>query len=117
MVIVRKLMKRTPLKSRSQLRSSSVLRSSPLRKRSAKTTAIYKARRPLVERLLTERPVCEFPGCSRGSVDVHEVLSRGRGGSILDEGNLRCLCRECHIWVTDHPREAEEIGLLEKSLK
>ena len=45
-------------------------------------------------------------------MDVHEVKTRGRGGSILDVDNLRCLCRPCHTWVTEHPKESHELGLV-----
>ena len=34
------------------------------------------------------------------------------GGSILNEDNLRCLCRPCHQYVTEHPKEAHELGLV-----
>jgi hypothetical protein len=41
---------------------------------------------------------------------VHELKSRARGGSILDEDNLAALCRECHDFVTQHPAQALEEG-------
>jgi hypothetical protein len=50
--------------------------------------------------------------CVGKAVDVHEVKTRGRGGSILDEENLRCLCRPCHQYVTEHPKEAHALGLV-----
>jgi hypothetical protein len=99
------------------------LNRSPLNRRSAKREEIYKLRRPLVQRLLSERRWCE--ACSIfavvdgkalytiiESVDVHEVISRGRGGSILDEANLLCVCRPCHQRITTHPAEGEETALL-----
>lgn len=46
---------------------------------------------------------------------MHEVKSRARGGSILDEDNLACLCRTCHEWVTTHPAEALKEGWLVES--
>ena len=68
----------------------------------------------MVERLLRERPVCEgqIDGvCTHWSVDIHEILARSAGGSILDEANLKALCRACHQWVGDHPLQALEMGL------
>ena len=53
--------------------------------------------------------------CGLYVVDVHEVLSRGRGGSILDEGNCVATCRPCHEWVGRHPALALELGLLAQS--
>jgi hypothetical protein len=42
---------------------------------------------------------------------VHEILSRSAGGSILDEANCLCVCRQCHTWVGDFPNEATALGL------
>ena len=49
--------------------------------------------------------------CGIQSRDVHEKLARSGGGSILDESNLLCVCRTCHDWIGDHPREALALGL------
>jgi len=80
-----------------------------MRFRSRKREAIYRQRRPLVAALLAERPICERCG-TNPSDDVHEVVSRARGGSILDRSNLVCLCRSCHTWLTDHPAAAVDEG-------
>lgn len=90
--------------------------------RSKKTAAKYVERRILVDRLLTERPACEACATYRNyqggalymvwaSEDIHELISRGRGGDILDEANLLAVCRPCHTWITSHPQEAEFLGL------
>jgi len=97
-------MKRSPLKRTGRLRS-----------RSKKTEAKYRVRRKLVEELLSTRTRCEagIEGiCTSRSVDVHEIKTRGRGGSILDRANLLCLCRPCHQYVTEHPKEAHALGLV-----
>lgn len=80
-----------------------------MRARSLTAQRRYVARRRLVAALLDERPVCERCQSAR-SVDVHEVLSRARGGSILDEANCRALCRPCHDWITANPAAAEASG-------
>ena len=80
-----------------------------MRFRSKKREALYRERRPLVALLLEEHPICQRCGINP-SVDVHEIVSRARGGSILDRSNLACLCRSCHIWLTDHPAAAEREG-------
>ena len=83
-----------------------------MRQRSAKTEKIYRTkRRNLVRSLLFERPVCQRCNADR-SHDIHEKKSRARGGSITDVENLVALCRPCHSWVTDHPKEAHEQGWL-----
>jgi len=99
------------------------LNRSPLNRRSKKREDLYKLRRPLVQRLLSERRWCEACPVFAvvdgkvlytviESVDVHEIISRGRGGSILHEPNLLCVCRPCHNRITTHPAEAESLGLL-----
>jgi hypothetical protein len=82
-----------------------------LRARSEKTKAIYRERRPLVARLLAERPVCER--CSAAhSEDVHEPRMRSRGADILDPKQCVCLCRPCHDWVHLNPAAATAEGWL-----
>lgn len=98
----------------------------PLAPRSKKTRAKYdgtelvEGRRDLVARLLRERPFCETcprittvatVRCAGVAVDVHEVLARSAGGSILDEANCMTSCRTGHTWIGDHPKEALALGL------
>ena len=86
-----------------------------IRSRSKKMAKIYAEQRvPLVKKLLDERTLCQRCQQKR-SQDVHEIKSRARGGSILDERNLACLCRPCHNWVTSHPQEAHDEGWLKWS--
>lgn len=76
---------------------------------------VYRTRRRnLVAKLLQDRPFCQKCHKSR-SQDIHELKSRARGGSITDETNLVALCRDCHIWVTEHPQAAKEQGWLKNS--
>lgn len=48
--------------------------------------------------------------------DIHEPLTRARGGSIVDPDNQAPLCRPCHDEVTFRPESelgwAYAIGLL-----
>lgn len=44
--------------------------------------------------------------------DMHEVLTRARGGDPTDKNNILCLCRQCHQWVTTHELEARGLGLV-----
>jgi hypothetical protein len=113
-------MKRTPLKRTTGLKRGGELKRTPLKKRSKKTQERYeKERIPFVKRLLKERPVCEI--ClRRQSVDVHEILTRGRSGGVhgddwLDEDNCLCLCRWCHDWIDVNQLEAEKYGWLRRS--
>jgi len=94
----------------------------PINKRSKKTEEKYKLRRPLVAKMLSERPFCEacpvfadhdqkvtytrYP-----SVDIHELVRRSQGGSILDENNLMAVCRNCHRRIGNYPELAFQLGL------
>lgn len=102
-------------------RGGPLRRLSPLRRRtrlrpmSAKRQAIAADRRAFVERILRERPICEFPRCLNRSEHVHEKLLRSRGGDILDPLNVRAICGKCHRWIHDHPKAATSLGLMTPS--
>lgn len=113
-----KPLKRTPLK-----RSSSGLkRGSKLKHRSKKKEAEYVERRALVAKMLNERRYCEacpvfakhdnvVTYIRKGSVDIHELVRRSQGGSILDESNCMAVCRECHMRIGNYPELAFQLGL------
>lgn len=98
------------------------LKRTPLNKRSSKTKDEYKQRIPLVKKLLAEKPFCEacpvfakhdgkISYVRRPSQDVHEIVRRSQGGSILDEQNLLCVCRSCHQRIGNYPQLAFALGL------
>lgn len=93
-----------------------------MRHRSKKKEAEYRERRKLVERLLEERPLCEacpvfaehdgLVSYSRNaSMDLHELIRRSQGGSILDENNIIVVCRSCHTRIGNYPQLAFDLGL------
>ena len=98
-----------------------------MRHRSKKKEAEYRLRRPLVEKLLSENPMCK--ACKifavhdgfgsvfiqRQSQDIHEIVRRSQGGSILDEDNLMAVCRPCHTRIGNHPQLAFDLGLAKHS--
>lgn len=105
------------MKSRKPLK-----RGGPLRKRSAKMEAKYVERRKLVVKVLSERPTCEAcPVFAKHdglktyrlslSTDVHELVRRSQGGSILDEANVLAVCRKCHNRIGQYPALAFDLGL------
>lgn len=53
---------------------------------------------------------CSMCGKTGVGLDAHELESRAQGGSITDIENIILLDRDCHRWVTEHPREAAEQG-------
>ena len=84
--------------------------------RSAKRQADMVVRRALVRDLLRAAPRCQARYLCEGapSVDVHERLTRARGGSITDpvQAHMMTICRPCHDWVTTHPADAERARLM-----
>ena len=85
---------------------------------SAKRAARNRERAAMADRLWPDRREgtvmcgCGRPDCSRRADDLHEPLSRARGGSITDEANARPLARECHDEVTRGPDWAYAAGLI-----
>jgi hypothetical protein len=60
-------------------------------------------RRRLIAAKYPTRPLCAIPWCIRFADDIHEPLTRARGGSITDPANWLPLCRSCHDEVTFTP--------------
>lgn len=122
-------MKRTPLRRLTRLVTRTPLRRNKrLNPRSAKARAMAPKRAAFVERILEERPRCEFSYqvggggsdptmhmCVERSEHVHEKLTRARGGDILDPQNVLAVCAWHHRWIHEHPLQATELGLLTPS--
>lgn len=112
------LQRKTALTSRTPLvrKTPWPVRRTRLRPRSKRMAEIYRTIRvPLVKALLEENPWCQIRiegVCTGRAVDVDEVLSRARGGSITDPDNCRTTCRPCHDYVTNPPADAEPTGSL-----
>ena len=96
----------------------------PLRPVSARRLADNRRRRTNLETVYGHRPAChaclplalvgvdrDRTGCNGWAQDAHELVSRGRGGSIVDPENVRPVSRACHRWITEHPGDAEAAGL------
>jgi len=91
------------------------MKRSPLRRVSPKRAKDNVQRRLLVKDMLDRFPVCQarIPTvCSWDSCDLHEILTRGRGGSFLHAENILCLCRPCHTYITENPHWALENGFV-----
>ncbi len=125
-------MKRSPLNRYTPLqRGGPLKRTTRLNPVSKKRQAIQGERRRMVKEELTNRPDCEAGPlilgwhtahgeqsnheCSGVSTDIHEPLTRGRGGSITDPANTVALCRSCHDWIHAYPLVATGLGLLRRA--
>ncbi len=77
-------------------------------KKMQKANAAYKKLRGPY---LLEHPIChaKINNCTIHSTDVHH--KKGRGKYHLDVTTWLSTCRQCHIWIEEHPKEAIELGL------
>lgn len=111
------LQRRTELKaSRPLRRKSEMERSGRLRQQSKKRQGQNRVRRTVAKDTFGDQPLCFVPGCTRWADDVHEPLTRGRGGSVTDPLNMAPICRPHHREITDEqPAWAYGVGLLAHS--
>uniref|UniRef100_UPI003F492864 hypothetical protein n=1 Tax=Streptosporangium sp. CA-235898 TaxID=3240073 RepID=UPI003F492864 len=104
-----------PLERRTRLaQGSSQLARTRLNPASSKRNKENRDRRTMAATLFPDGPPqCAVPTCPRRADDLHEPLTRGRGGSITDPDNATPLCRPCHDAVTfREPAWAYDLGLL-----
>lgn len=87
----------------------------PIRPVSVKRQAENRVRRKVVDATFGDAPRCVRPGCTRYADDVHEPLTRARGGSITDPANMAPLCRTDHDEVQKGPAWAYDLGLMAHS--
>lgn len=93
------LQRRTRLVTRQPLRTHGTLRrGGPLNPVSDKRRKANRERARMAVDVFGANPPCAR--CGRPADDLHELLSRARGGSITDPGNCVPLCRDCHDDVT-----------------
>lgn len=121
------------LQRKSQPKQKTPLKRTPLKRgkskiahRSKKMEQVYVERREFVKKILSENPLCqackvfaEFDGKAIFNIhmsnDVHEIVRRSQGGSILDENNVIAVCRPCHIRIGNYPELAFNLGLAKHS--
>ena len=109
-------LRRTPL-----ARGTSTLKRTPIAPVSAKRRKENAKRRKVLHAAYGSHPPCALcgplrahgivTGCNGWADDGDEILRRSAGGSITDPANVRPVGRDCHRWVTEHPRLARDWGL------
>lgn len=88
-------------------------RVTPLRARSAKRRSEERERIDVRARVIERDGGCALRtigGCE-GSLDVDEIIPRGRGGDWLDDANCQALCHRHHMLKHARPHVASIIGL------
>ena len=113
-------MKRSPLR-----RGGPLKRRTPLRQFSPKRAKRQRLRQQMVRDELARRELCEAGAvithaghnarCHGFAIELHEPLTRARGGSSLDPANTVAICRACHDWIHVNPAAATELGLLQST--
>jgi hypothetical protein len=117
-----KAMKRTefPRPSLTVVRDiNSAARQKPIKPVSLKRARQNRERAAMADRLYPDRRegtvMCAVPWCPRLADDLHEPLTRARGGSITDEDNAEPVCRQHNGELTLEPAWGYDLGLLKHS--
>lgn len=89
------------------------LQRKPINKKSKKMQATDAAYTILRKKFMEEYPMCQaaLPGCNKSSTDVHHM--KGRGIYHLEVSTWLSVCRQCHTYIEEHPKEAKELGFSE----
>ena len=80
----------------------------------AKISPALKKQLPLYDKLSTAfkamHPYCQakLPGCGSITTDVHH--KKGRGIELCNVQFFLAVCRQCHTWIEEHPKESLEMG-------
>jgi hypothetical protein len=56
--------------------------------------------------------MCANPRCGNRATDLHEIVRRSQGGSIVSDENTIPLCRPCNDALADGPAWGYELGLI-----
>lgn len=70
----------------------------------------------LAKQFKLDNPTCavRISGCTGSSEDVHH--RKGRNKYLLEVSTWISVCRNCHIYIENHPEEAKEKGWSESRL-
>lgn len=92
------------------------LRRTPIKQVSAKRQRENRQRRAMADQRWPDRRegtvMCAVPWCGQRADDLHEILPRGRSGSITDPDNTVPVCRGHNEELTRSPAWAYRAGLL-----
>ena len=78
-----------------------------IRKVSKKHSANLREYKKLRDKFMSENTECTR--CGNEATDCHH--KKGKiGNDLLDVRYFLALCRQCHSWVEQHPKESKELG-------
>lgn len=99
-------------------RTQGLRRSGRLRQQSRKRRKTMPARARCVREVMARAGGrCEWQFCDQAATDVHEILSRARGGSPLDPANALAVCRWHHDFCHANPKLAASVGWMLSQFK
>jgi len=78
-----------------------------IRKVSKKQSASLREYKKVREVYLIANPNCER--CGNEATDIHH--KKGRiGNDLINDNYFMAVCRPCHTWIENNPKEAKQIG-------
>ncbi|RSN12859.1 hypothetical protein DMB42_11825 [Nonomuraea sp. WAC 01424] len=102
-----------PLERKTPLRAAGNLERKPIRNQSKKRQAENLERRAMKHAMFPDgTPPCIVPWCGQWADDLHEPLTRARGGSITEPDNAVPTCRRHNSELTEEPPWGYELHLL-----
>lgn len=101
---------------KSKEKNSKPLQKKPINKKPKKITVLDNTYTIIRRKFMEKKPMCEaaLPGCTISSTDVHH--KKGRGKYHLDVETWLSVCRQCHVYIEEHPDEAIELGFSDKKI-
>ena len=81
-----------------------------MKKMSKKLARLTREYSKLRAEFLLNRQMChaKIHNCTLKAADVHHM--KGRGKYLLDQTTWLPVCRNCHMWIEEHPQESKELG-------
>lgn len=82
----------------------------PIKNISVKMQLELKVYRMERDKYMKDHSKCEFRDCFRYATDLHH--KSGRGQNLSNVETFMALCRKCHTWIHENPKEARLLGYL-----
>lgn len=95
-------------------------KAAPIKKVSDKRKVEDVEYRKVREKYLAKHPGCEAhiaTNCQLLSSEIHHKRLRLTKDDRINEKHFLATCRNCHLHITAHPKQAIELGLSESHLK
>jgi hypothetical protein len=74
-----------------------------VRRQSKKRAALIRVYLQRREVWLLNNPWCVR--CGGEATEIHHAAGR-IAGRLIDVSGFRAMCHDCHVWATEHPKEA-----------